>query len=211
MNRLFIENSNSVLRKILNNEDNTEILENLIESIIHIKIKKIIMRPYIGEKVKYLPAKEKYGIINIRVIDEKDKQYNIGFQIIDGFFMQEKLLTYAATIHVNQVEYDDYNKIEPTITINIIDFKGFDTSICHKIVTFSQRDENNRIQLRDEVKIHVLELPDFNKEVAKTPEEEWIQYFKGRNTKDIEEIKRRNKAINMLDNKIKEYWKQEKI
>lgn len=211
MNRLFIENSNTVLREILNQEKNLYIVKDLIESILKLKVKKLIIRPYLGNKIEYLPKEEKYGIVNVRVIDENDKEFNVGVQIIDGFYMQEKLLTYAASIHVNQIEYEDHKDITDTITINIINFKGFSTSICHKVVTFAERDDENILKMKDEIKIHVLELPDFEKDVAETPEEEWIQYLKGTNQKNIEEIKQKNKAINMLDNALHEYWKNEII
>jgi len=211
LNRLFIENSNFVLHKILNNEQNINIVKDLIQSILNLKIKKIIIRKYLGKKVKNLRDEEKYDIINVRIIDEKDIQYNVGIQIIDGLFMQEKLLAYAATIHVNQIEYEEYNDIVDTITINIINFNGFNKANYHNVLTFMQRDEDDRLQLQDEIKIHVIELPKFKKEKAETKEEEWLQFFKGTNIKDIDEIKQKNEAIKMLDKELHEYWRKEKI
>lgn len=211
MNRLFIENSNIILRKILNKEENLDIVKNLIESILHLKLKRIIIRPYLGTKVKYLPEEEKYGIVNVRVINENEKEFNVGIQIIDGFYMQEKLITYAASIHVNQIEYEDHKDTTDTLTINILDFKGFGTPAHHKVVTFFERDNQNNVEMRDEIKLHVLELPSFTEAVSRTPEEEWIQYFKGDNTELIDKIKERNPAINKLDEKLKAYWKNEDI
>ena len=40
LNRFFIENSNTTLRKILNKEEHLDIVQNLIESILGIKVKK---------------------------------------------------------------------------------------------------------------------------------------------------------------------------
>ena len=107
MNRFFIENSNTTLRKILNKEEHLDIVQNLIESILGIKIKKIILRPYLRSKAKYLPKEDKYGVVIVRVVDQDNKEHNIGIQFMDGLYLQEKILTFGMSIHVNQVEYED--------------------------------------------------------------------------------------------------------
>lgn len=211
MNRYFIENSNTVLRKVLNKEENLDIVKDFIESILNFKIKKIILRHYLGEKVKYLPKEEKYGILNVRIIDENDKEFNVGIQIIDGFYSQEKLITYGASIHVNQREYNDNNSVADTYTINILDFRGFSTDNYHKIINFSQRNDLGNMETRDKIRLHVLELPRFNKVVPKTREEQWMQYLKGNDIESIEEIKSNNSAIKKLDKILTDYWKEEEI
>ena len=58
MNRKFVSKSNLVLRKVLNTEKNLDILQDFIESFLNLKIKNIILNPYLESKSKYLPAEE---------------------------------------------------------------------------------------------------------------------------------------------------------
>lgn len=211
MNRLFIENSNTTLRKVLNNEENLDIVQNLIEAILNFKVKKIILRPYLKEKNMYLPKEEKYGIVIVRVIDENDKQYNIGIQSIDGLYLQEKILTFGMSIYVNQTQYDDCDYKTDTITLNFFDFNGFRTKACHKIITFLEGDDYDNLNLRDEIKLHIIELPKFNKNTIENKEDEWITYIKGEDLKLIDEIKEKNQYIKKLDDLLLDYWKNEVV
>lgn len=211
MNRYFIENSNITLRKIFNKEENLDIVQNLIEGILNLKIKKIVLRPYLGDRVQYLPKEEKYGIVVVRVIDETDKQYNIGIQFMDGLYLQEKILTFGMSIHVNQTQYENYNDKVETLTINLLDFHGFRTESYHKIITFLEGDDCENLKLRDEIKLHVIELPNFYSEDAETLEDEWLIYIKGEDTKLVDKIKEKNEHIKKLDNILVDYWKKEII
>ena len=211
MNRFFIENSNTTLRKILNNEENLDIIQNLIESILNLKVKKIILRPYLKEKSIYLPKEDKYAIIIVRIIDEEDKQYNVGIQIMDGLYLQEKILTFGMSIFLNQTQYDDYNDKVDTLTINLLGFNGFRTKAFHKVITFLEGDDYDNLNLRDEIKLHTIELPKFNKNTIETKEDEWITYFKGEDTELIDKIKEKNQYIKKLDDLLLDYWKNEVV
>lgn len=211
MNRFFIENSNTTLRKIFNKEENLDIVQNLIESILNLKVKEIVLRNYLGTKVKYLPKEEKYGIVNVRIVDENDREYNVGIQIMDGLYVQEKILTFGMSIHVNQIEYENHNEKADTITINFLDFKGFKTGSFHKVITLLEGKDYNSLRLRDEIKLHAIELPNFLKEKIETQEDEWIIYMKGENEELIENVKEKNQFIKKLDDILLDYWKKEII
>ena len=118
MNRKLIQNSNYVLRTILNSNNCLEILKNFIESFLELKIKniKINKTPLIDGK----PTKE-YGIIDVRILTTDKQEYNVGIQIIDGDYIQNKMFLYYAKIHSNQILYNDNRKIARTITINILE------------------------------------------------------------------------------------------
>lgn len=211
MNRYFIENSNTTLRKILNKEENLDIVQNIIEAFLHMKIKKIILRPYLKEKNKNLPKEGKYGIVNVRVITEEDIQFNIGIQIMDGLYLQEKLLTYGMSIHLNQSQYEDYNEVEKTITINFLDFIGFKTRGYHKKITFLEGKDDDNIKIEGEIILHSIELPNYHKEEIETQEDEWIIYLKGEKHDLIDKIKAKNQYIKKLDDILIDYWKKETL
>ena len=50
MNRKFINKSNFVLRKILNSQENIDILKEFIEEILAIKIEEATINPYLIKK-----------------------------------------------------------------------------------------------------------------------------------------------------------------
>ena len=175
-----------------------------------IKLKQLILRPYLGAKVSYLPSEDKCGIVTVRVIDEKEKEYNIGIQIIDGIYFQEKVLLFGANTHGCQTDFDDHNNITKTATINILDFNGFSTPSYHKVITFGCKYENS-VKTIDELVFHVLELPNYKQKAPESKEEEWLQYLKGDNEDMIEKIKQNNPAIKKLDEKLQEYWSKETI
>lgn len=209
LNRSFVYNSNYVLRKILNSEENLDIVQDFIEKILNIKISKIYLREYLGEKIRYLPEKEKYGIVDVRVITENGTKLNVGIQIIDGDYVQEKILAYASLIHINQFEYENNNDYAKTVTINILDCVYFQSQEdIHKVMNFLDR--KFKYYPSEEIEFHILELPKFEKSTLETFEDAWVAYFKGDKELAEEAIERCEK-INKLDNLLKKFWRDENI
>ena len=136
MNRKFVSNSNLVLRKVLNSEENLEIIKDFIESILDINITEIELNQYLKDKSKYLPAEENFGIADVRITTDTNEEINVGIQIVDGlYYLQTKMLLYYAQIHLNQLEYDEKREFTKTITINIVDTKLFSSENFHKVIT----------------------------------------------------------------------------
>ena len=52
MNQKFISKSNYVLRKVLNSNNNLDIIKDFIESILNLKIVNIRLNPYLKSKAK---------------------------------------------------------------------------------------------------------------------------------------------------------------
>ena len=118
MNRKLVAKSNYVLRKVLNSKENVDILQDLIESFLKLKIETIELNPYLKNKEKYLPSEENFGIADVRITTKDKETYNVGIQFVDGYYIQNKILLYYAQIHTNQLEYNPERKIAKTITIN---------------------------------------------------------------------------------------------
>ena len=115
------------------------------------------------------------------------------------------------SIHVNQTEYENYNEKADTITINFLDFKGFKTDGYHKIINILDGDNFENLKLRDEIKFHSIEIPNFIEENIDTPEKEWMTYIKGESIKLINKVKEKNQYIKRLDDILLDYWKKEII
>lgn len=208
MNRKFIRNSNYILRKILNSEANLDIVKDIIESFLKIQIKniKINSSPIMnGEKAK------EYGIVDVRLKTVKNEELNVGIQIIDGNYIQNKMFLYYAKIHSNQVFYNDNRKIAKTVTINILDTSYFSSAIYHRVIKIKTNiiDDN----ILETMELHVLELSKFHKMLNESLSKKdlWTMYLKGLNEKQIEIAKKRNLNINKLDSLIENYWDNEQI
>ena len=134
MNRDFISNSNCILRNIFNDEENIDIIKDFVEKILETKIKKIIFVP----DIEYLLKGKMYGIKEFQAIDENNKKINIGIKIIDGQYIQEKILIYGALIHANLNNKYINVTSAPTITINIVDMEYFSTQEYHKKIIFEE-------------------------------------------------------------------------
>ena len=206
MNRKFVAKSNFVLRRVLNTEENIDILQELIEVILNIKIKNAKINPYLQKKKKNLPAEENFGIADLRIKTMENEELNIGIQMIDGEHILTKMFLYFAQIHSNQLEYDDNRKIAKTITINILDFIFTKEMKYHSRMIL--KEEELEDTLKNYLEIHIIELPKFklNSNKIMTLKETWITYLKGEN---IEKAIKKSEKIAKLDNLLKKYWREE--
>ncbi len=206
MNRKFVAKSNFVLRRVLNTEENIDILQEFIEAILNIKIKNAKINPYLEKKKNNLPAEENFGIADLRIKTMENEELNIGIQMIDGEHILTKMFLYFAQIHSNQLEYDDNRKIAKTITINILDFIFTKEMKYHSRMIL--KEEELEDILKNYLEIHIIELPKFklNSNKIMTLKETWITYLKGEN---IETAIKKSEKIAKLDNLLKKYWREE--
>ena len=208
MNRKLVSKSNLVLRKVLNKEENVDILKDFIEAILHIKIEKIHLNPYLKNKEKYLPKEENFGVADVRIVTKEKEILNVGIQFIDGFYVQNKLLLYYAQIRTNQLEQQENEGIAKTITINILDFEYFNSKEAHKKIKINEKTDKDGV--KETIELHVIELPKWSVSLTKpiTKEEAWIVYLAGVE-RDI--IFEKFEKIKKLDDLLMKFWSEEKI
>lgn len=210
MNRKFVSKSNLVLSKILNSNNCLDILKDFIETILKVKTKNITLNN--PKENKYYSSTTYYsmGIVEVRIQTE-DEELNVGIQIIDGNYVQNKMFLYYARVHTNQITYNDNRKIAKTVTINILDFNYFSSYNYHRKISIKTNiiDDN----ILETMEMHVIELPKFKmlnlSNIKK--EEAWIGYFQGQNLKLIQLSKEKFSKISKLDELLEKYWKEEKI
>ena len=206
MNRKFVAKSNFVLRRVLNSEDNIDILKEFIEIILDIKIRETQINPYLEKRKNNLPAEENFGIADLRIKTNENEELNIGIQIIDGEHILTKMFLYYAQIYSNQLEYDDNREIAKTITINILDFIFTKETKYHSRMVLKEEEIEDTV--KDYLEMHILELPKFAMKIRKEMnlKEAWMNYLRGDN---IEEAIKKSKKIEKLDDILKKYWREE--
>ena len=196
MNRKFIFNSNYILNNVLNKKENIDILQDFIETILEIKVKQIYYRRDLyDENIN----REYFGISNVIVVTDENKKLNIGIQIIDGFFIQYKMILYYAQTFIDSVE---------TITINLLDLEYLDRKEYQKDIKINKLDTEN-IKKKNLGEIHLIELPKLNDEKINSKKDAWISYLK--NGKLDKEYKEKYEKIEKLDKVLDDFWEKEII
>ena len=194
MNRKFIFNSNYILNNVLNKKENIDILQDFIETILEIKVKQIYYRRDLyDENIN----REYFGISNVIVVTDENKKLNIGIQIIDGFFIQYKMILYYAQTFIDSVE---------TITINLLDLEYLDRKEYQKDIKINKLDTEN-IKKKNLGEIHLIELPKLNDEKINSKKDAWISYLK--NGKLDKEYKEKYEKIEKLDKVLDDFWEKE--
>lgn len=205
MNQKLIAKSNFVLSKVLNSEDSLDILQDFIEAILKIKIEEIKLNT--NKKVDKGTSR-KIGITDVRISTEDKEEINVGIQIIDGKYIETKLLLYYAQIHNFQLKSNE--KIAKTITINILNDNYYKAYCYHQKIILKNKEPNFE---EEKIELDIIELlkfqPIFLHQLNK--EEQWITYLKGQYIEELERVKRMNYKINKLDKLVDKYWKNEII
>lgn len=211
MNRLFVSKSNYVLRKILNKQTSLEIIKDFIEAVLKFEIKQIELHPYLDKISKFLPQEDNFGIADVRIITKDNRELNVGIQIIDGYYIQNKLLLYYAQIHGNQLEYENQDKEVETITINILDFNYFSSKEYHKVIKV--RENSSLGESAKDLELHTIELKKFikRKKSIENKEDAWIAYLEGSDNELKQYAINNYKSIKELDDLADRYWKDEKM
>lgn len=204
MNRKFISKSNRVLRKVLNSQENLDILQDFIEAFLEIEIQEITLNPYLEIKSNHLPSEENFGIADVRIKLKNQEELNIGIQFIDGYYAQNKMLLYYAQIHANQLEYQDNRKIAQTITINLLDFNYLKSEQYFNKISIACKTQNT-------IELYVVELPKYREEATKelNRKEAWMIYLCGQLEEKIQEVSNKFNKIQKLDQLLERYWTNE--
>lgn len=194
-----------MLKQIFKKEENIPFLKDFIESILNIRTKEICIMPYLEKLSRYLPAKENFGIVDVRIKNENDEENNIGIQTIDGYYVQNKLLLYYAQIHENQLEHIKNKKKVKTITINIMDFDFIkENNNYHNFIKLQSKD--------CEFLMHTIELNKFRNNITeiKNKKDAWIAYIACDNLL-AEVAVRKYKIIEKFNEVVENYLINEKM
>ncbi len=177
----FVDIKNDVaFRKIFGNENRKEVLISFLNAVLLLqnnnKIVNVdILTPY------QLPAIKggKVTIVDVKAKDQNNKSYIVEMQVaeVDGF--DKRVLYYASKSYASQIERgDDYEKLNPTYFIGILDFEVTQNPSYinrHKIVDI----ETNENYIKD-IEFNFIELPKFNKKESEldTIIDQWVYFIK---------------------------------
>jgi predicted transposase/invertase (TIGR01784 family) len=177
----FVDIKNDVaFRKIFGNENRKEVLISFLNAVLLLKdnhqiVHVEILTPY------QLPALKggKVTILDVKAKDEKNKTYIVEMQVADVSGFDKRVLYYASKSYSSQIERgDDYEKLNPTYFIGILDFEVTQNPSFisrHKVIDIDTGE--NFIK---DIEFNFIELPKFTKKESELESivDQWIYFIK---------------------------------
>ena len=169
------------VRYLFSNLGNEKIVLNFVNAVMaNLNFKTFetleILNPF--NLQKYLNSKE--SVVDIKCTSDTGEVVIIEIQLQGNeTFIKRTLFYWASNYSLNLNKGDDYNKLLPVISINILDFVLFDgIEDCYSCYILKEL-KHNKI-LTDHCQFHFLELPKFNYDKQLNKDlNSWYKFFIG--------------------------------
>jgi len=150
-----------IFRSIFSAVQNEDILLSLVNAVLQSKRLQPLI--HIRPANPFLPVQQqaqREGILDVHAYDESGKQYDLEIQVRSQRSYVKRSLYYLARMYGSQlVKSIDYDRLEPCVSINLLDFILFpESSDFHHFYTFCEFDHRER-ELSPEMTVHYLEIP----------------------------------------------------
>jgi predicted transposase/invertase (TIGR01784 family) len=184
----FVDIKNDVaFRKIFGNENRKEVLISFLNAVLllqenHRIVTVDILTPYQLPDIKG----GKVTIVDVKAKDQNDKTYIVEMQVAEVEGFDKRVLYYASKSYSAQIERgDQYQKLNPTYFIGILDFEVTRNSNYisrHKITDI----ETNESYIKD-IEFNFIELPKFKKSVNELESviDQWVYFIKNAESLEV--------------------------
>ncbi len=183
-----------IFKKIFAKKGNESLLQDLLNSILQIKIKSIEV--IADANLERQLESNKLGILDIKAKVDEDTIIDIEIQIINRYNMIERTLFYWSGLYYNVLQKgEDYKEIKKVIAINILDYNEFEEGPYHEIAKL-RREYLYKI-LTDKIEIHFIQIPKFKKQRKdmKTKLDMWMDFISQIDEKEVKNAMSKNKEI----------------
>ncbi|MCM1058546.1 MAG: Rpn family recombination-promoting nuclease/putative transposase, partial [Firmicutes bacterium] len=170
---------------------NEEVRKYFISDVLEIPLGEIrsvrLANPFLWKRY----ARQKQGILDVRVELNDDSRVNIELQIRMVAQWDKRSLFYLAKMFTEDLlSGERYHKLKKCICINILDFDLNESPAYHR--RYKLRDENGE-EFSDMFEIHVIEL---KKQISgDKPLDDWIRLFNAETEAELDMIKTKNPGI----------------
>ena len=162
-------------------EEMASLLINLLHAVLNLStndriVEITILNPFTSK----MALNDKLSVLDIRARDQRGRQFNVEMQMLGYLSVRQRLLYYWCKGYTEQLQAgQDYDQLRPTISVCFVDdviLPGTDDYHSH----FRLFDENHAMTLTDDLEIHILELPKFNKAPGEieTALDGWLYFFR---------------------------------
>src|SRR5947208_763171 len=114
---------------------------------------------------------DKLSILDIKARDQSGRQFNIEMQMLAFRYYEKRILYYGCRLHQQQLhEGEDYLTLKPTISISFLNHVLF-PQVADYHLRFRLLEESHSFPFTDDLEVHTLELPKFEKSAAELESE----------------------------------------
>ena len=165
-----------VFKQIFAKEGNEDMLQELLEDLLEIKIRKIkILRQAVLEKET---KENKESIIDLKATVDDDKVIDIEMQVRNEYnIVNRSLFAGAALFHNSLKKGANYNNNKTAIVICILSYDLFNGK--NYLVSGRMRRDDNYEVITDKIQLYYLQLPKFlkQKEKKKNKLAQWLYFI----------------------------------
>ena len=166
-----------IFKNLFSKVGNEDMLKELLEKIIKIKIKEIEVQKEV--ELSKMKKEEKYGKLDLRVIINKNAIVIIEMQLKDTYNMEKRAMYYAGKVIGNSLKIKEtYDKIKDIYVISILNYEMTRLKkYCSDTVTVEN--EYRNYEMIKGIKYFFIELPKFRKQiqVPETKLEQWLAFI----------------------------------
>ena len=175
-----------IFKRVFGDEKNSDIITAFVSDLL--ELPRDSVKTVSIENVELAPAYygRKYSRLDLKLrVDEK--LVNVEIQVGGESYFKERTLYYWSKIYSNELkEGDEYDKLRPTVCINIVNFKMFECENYHS--HFQVLEKNRHELLTNKFAIHFFELPKVGSFTLNKRMEEWLLLIKAETEGDLMEL-----------------------
>ena len=194
-----------IFKKVFAKSGNEEILKDLLESVLEIKIQKVeVKNPELPKDI----LDKKAGILDIKVEINENQICDVELQVANERNIEHRSVYYMGKLVAEQLnKREEYSKLKKTIVINLLNFSYYKRNSYHQIahMKFEKTKEEEYVDLgyteedqiaTEDIEMHFIEMPKLRKKKGenKTKLEQWLWLLIGEEEK-IEMASKENKEI----------------
>lgn len=165
-----------VFKKIFGDIENTDLLIDFLSTVLDIPAKEIFDVTILDNEIIPDALNRKFSRLDL-LIKTVQGFINIEIQVKNyGDFPERSLFYWSKTFSRQLTNGSEYSMLEPTISINIVDFKLFpDRNKAHS--TYKLLETETHAELSDKLRIDFLELPKAKNCKEHTRLQEWLNFL----------------------------------
>lgn len=164
---LFDPKVDFCFKHLFGNQTDTRFLISFLNATLDLKDKHaiqsvVILNPNNDKE----GAEDKYSIMDVKALTNDEMMINIEIQLRNEYNMRKRTVYYLSRMIARRLKTaEDYQEINKTVAINILDFDLLDqTNRFHNVFRF--KEIHTSIELTDVAEIHTMELPELRRYIT---------------------------------------------
>ncbi len=183
-----------IFKRIFSTSENTDILRDLLSSLLDIPKEKILSINVLNSEVIPEIADGKFGRMDLK-IKVDDKLINVEMQVNSQRDFRDRAVFYWAKLFSDELKSgENYSELKQTISINIINFNLLDVNEFPGFHSHYKLMETKRHDtLTDKCSIHIFELRKLGKKINKNNRMElWLQFLNAETEEELTMLEQTN-------------------